>query len=243
MADQLEQDLRRIGLSDKEAKVYLASLALGPATAQQIAAKARVIRPTTYVMIEALVKRGLMSVHHQGKKRYFSAANPENLDQVYDQQIDELREKKRSLASVVSHLKKRAKLTQAGVAMYEGADGLATAQRELADLVATIGTVDVIAADEEALARLIPAGLEPKDGHAWRVLLAHSSSPFGRSNKGECRILPKVTSSFASALAVCGDAVFSVEAADGAYAAIITRSADTAAAIRALFEAAWAVAE
>jgi len=79
MKEQLEKDLQQIGLSEKEAKVYLASLELGPSTAQTIAAKATVNRPTTYVMIESLIKRGLMSSFQKGKKRFFVAGKPTQL--------------------------------------------------------------------------------------------------------------------------------------------------------------------
>ena len=43
--------LKNIGLGDKAAKVYLAMLELGPASVLEIAAKASVNRPTTYLQI------------------------------------------------------------------------------------------------------------------------------------------------------------------------------------------------
>ncbi|MEY4744239.1 MAG: hypothetical protein RL272_184, partial [Candidatus Parcubacteria bacterium] len=71
MREDLAKELQKIGLSENEAKVYLAGLELGPSTAQMMAAKATVSRPTTYIMIESLIKRGLMSSFQKGKKRYF----------------------------------------------------------------------------------------------------------------------------------------------------------------------------
>jgi len=54
----LIQELQKLGLSDKESKVYLASLELGPAPIAAIAKQASVNRPTTYVIIESLIKKG-----------------------------------------------------------------------------------------------------------------------------------------------------------------------------------------
>jgi len=61
----MDQDLIKIiesvGLRDKEAKVYLALLALGKGTATEIAKNAGLKRSIVYVILEDLIKRGLAS--------------------------------------------------------------------------------------------------------------------------------------------------------------------------------------
>ncbi|OHE33815.1 MAG: hypothetical protein A3J94_16070 [Syntrophus sp. RIFOXYC2_FULL_54_9] len=64
--DELKKQLEHLGLSDKESKVYLAALELGPTPVQDISHKAHVNRATTYVMIESLSARGLMSTFQKG---------------------------------------------------------------------------------------------------------------------------------------------------------------------------------
>src|SRR5688572_25102021 len=86
MRDELAKELEKIGLSENEAKVYLAGLELGSSTAQMIAAKATVSRPTTYIMIESLIKRGLMSSFQKGKKRMFVSGKPRQLLYILEQQ-------------------------------------------------------------------------------------------------------------------------------------------------------------
>ncbi len=71
--------LKEIGLSEKESKVYLAALELGPAAVQKIAERAGVKRPTTYVMLEALAERGLMTTTKEGKRTRFAASSPEKI--------------------------------------------------------------------------------------------------------------------------------------------------------------------
>ena len=60
-AKTLEFKLKELGLAEKEAKVFLASLELGSSAVQEIAKKAEINRATTYVIIEKLMKKGLMS--------------------------------------------------------------------------------------------------------------------------------------------------------------------------------------
>ena len=74
-----EKELQTLGLSEKEAKVYLATLELGSDTVQNIAKKAGINRPTTYVQIESLKKRGLIGEVERGKKTLYTAESPERL--------------------------------------------------------------------------------------------------------------------------------------------------------------------
>jgi len=48
--NELEQQLQKIGLSDKEAKLYLALLSAGPVTAREVAHLAKINRSTTYAL-------------------------------------------------------------------------------------------------------------------------------------------------------------------------------------------------
>ena len=56
-----KEKLQKLGLSDKEASVYLAMLELGPSVVSDIAKKANINRSTVYVVLEFLKKRGIPS--------------------------------------------------------------------------------------------------------------------------------------------------------------------------------------
>lgn len=71
--------LKSLGFTESEATLYLVSLELGPASVQDLAKKAGVSRVTTYTVIEALMKDGLMSTVQKGKKQHFVAEAPERL--------------------------------------------------------------------------------------------------------------------------------------------------------------------
>ncbi len=86
-----EKELQTLGLSEKETAVYLAALELGPETAQNLAKKAGINRPTTYAQIESLKKKGLMSEAQQGKKTLYVAESPERLESlinIFEKELD-----------------------------------------------------------------------------------------------------------------------------------------------------------
>jgi len=74
------KELQDLGLSEKEARVYLAALELGQTTADKLAKHAKVNRSTTYVQLESLMKVGLMSTHEERKKTVFAPESPELLE-------------------------------------------------------------------------------------------------------------------------------------------------------------------
>ena len=89
------QELKKLGLSDKEAKIYYTSLSRGPETAPNLAKLAYVVRPTTYVIIEGLIKKGLMSSFEKGKKTFYVAESPEHLLSIIRLQKKEFEERER----------------------------------------------------------------------------------------------------------------------------------------------------
>jgi sugar-specific transcriptional regulator TrmB len=115
------QKLKDFGLKDKEARVYLALLELGEAKAQEIAKKARIVRPAVYDILSRLVEDGLVGTISKGKVSYFVANNPEairrNLEdkqKAFDQLLPELK-------SVFNTTK-----TKPRIFFYEGIEGIRT---------------------------------------------------------------------------------------------------------------------
>jgi sugar-specific transcriptional regulator TrmB len=76
---ELTRLLKSAGFSEKEASVYLALLSHGPAGATDIAERARINRSTTYVILEMLMKRGLVADTSEGSVSMFDAGKPAQL--------------------------------------------------------------------------------------------------------------------------------------------------------------------
>lgn len=76
---KIEQLLFKLGFSSNEAKIYLAALELGTASAQDIAAKANIKRTTGYSVLSYLVNRGVVGKTKVKGKTKFAAEAPERL--------------------------------------------------------------------------------------------------------------------------------------------------------------------
>lgn len=74
-------DLQEIGLTKKEAKIYLAALELGETTIQRIAKKSGVKRATIYRIAEELKKKGLMASYKKKMGTVYCAENPNKLNE------------------------------------------------------------------------------------------------------------------------------------------------------------------
>jgi len=90
----LIKKLEEIGLSDKEAKVYIAVLELGEGSASEIAKKSEVNRATVYFTLENLMKLGLVSATNEEKKQKFVPEDPSQLENIITKQQQELEQKK-----------------------------------------------------------------------------------------------------------------------------------------------------
>lgn len=61
MAIKGSEVLKYVGLDEREAKIYLALLDLGPSNMSAIAKKTEIFRPVLYKLIPALEARGIVS--------------------------------------------------------------------------------------------------------------------------------------------------------------------------------------
>lgn len=127
------QELTSLGLKDKEAAVYLSCLELGPSPVQPIARKAKVVRATTYVILESLMKMGLVTKYKEGKKTLFSAETPRQLLRLLERQQEAIQEKQHGLESILPELQM---LTRSGgdkpsVRYFEGKEGVRAIRQDI----------------------------------------------------------------------------------------------------------------
>ena len=74
-----EKQLESLGLTGKEAKLYLSALKLGTFSVAEIADKSGVKRPTCYLILNQLMKRGLVSLVPKFRKLVYSIEPPDIL--------------------------------------------------------------------------------------------------------------------------------------------------------------------
>lgn len=121
----VEDTLRNLGLSQKEASVYLALIELGEATALEIAKRSGVKRPTCYVILQELQGKGFVSRIFAAKKTLFSAQHPRKLVTEAELRLTELKEAMPQLESLLHNEEDRPR-----VKMYEGKEELDRAYDE-----------------------------------------------------------------------------------------------------------------
>lgn len=130
----LHKDLEQLGLSEKEAKVYLAVLELSEADVQEIADKAGTKRPMTYVVLNSLIQKGLCTTFEKNKKAYFVAENPDKLQMMFNIKKRELENQQEQLSKMLEDLRTVYNLQgkeKPFVRFFQGKDGLLSTRNEL----------------------------------------------------------------------------------------------------------------
>jgi len=122
----IEEKLRKAGLTGNEAKVYLELLRKGALSANDLAKKISMDRTLTYTVLNHLIEKGLVNYVIKEKKKFFEAAEPENL-------LNPVTEKEIFIKDLVPELKalEKIKETVHEINVYEGKEGLRTLLREL----------------------------------------------------------------------------------------------------------------
>jgi len=130
----LVKQLQDIGLTEKEAKIYNALLETGEATPQQLAFKTGVNRATTYVILESLVKRGLINCLNKNKKACFIIESPAQLVDILEKDKKKIEEKISLANSLMSELNLLKRLTKerTKVSFFEGREGVILIQKDVA---------------------------------------------------------------------------------------------------------------
>lgn len=96
--------LKKLNFSDKEAKIYLALLNLGPSSVRKLAEYCDLNRGTTYDALKSLQDHGIVNFYDKDSKQHFVAENPENLLDIVKKQEKELSDVNRQLTKVIPEL-------------------------------------------------------------------------------------------------------------------------------------------
>lgn len=102
--DKLLQTLLSIGFNDKEAHVYLTVLELNEALPSAISRRSGIKRSTTYLILDQLQKRGLISHIKRSGHLYYQACNPNSLIENQRKKYDEIRKSINDLEQALPEL-------------------------------------------------------------------------------------------------------------------------------------------
>lgn len=85
MNQQLNK-LKQLGLSQKEAQLYLIALETGPATVAKLAQKSGLKRGTIYEFLGEMLQKGLLEMTISGKRKLYASVEPKKLHKIIEKQ-------------------------------------------------------------------------------------------------------------------------------------------------------------
>ena len=243
----LELELKKLEFSDKEAKVYLALLELGEAPVQQISEKAKVNRATTYVVLEALQKRGVVSTVEKDKKVIFAAESPRALLRLFRTQEQELKEKQEAFKKVMPEFEAMFNLSaeKPTVRFFEGREGVRAVSEDILQSGAKV-LYDIYPLEYVDQIRALFPDEENEDFLKKRQELGITirsiytgDAPFeGFKLKGERKFVPRNKFPLAGDILIYRDRV-ALTTLRGKVISVIIESQEIADTMRLVFELAW----
>lgn len=242
--------LTKIGLSDKEAAVYLALLEIGRASAQELATQSKVKRGTVYTILASLLKQGLVStaqenVSVKGGKQMFYAEDPSNIAELLTEQEHELARTRTEAETHIADLR-RLHLSRGTRPVVRYFEGVETFKYVLKDLATTKHEHNITFNNLDALLRALP-GLYPTEKRLvnahTRVLYTSKHGPVsGIHNPALQRegrwVSLKHGPDFAGDVSVYGNKVC-FTSFSGTPTSVLIEHEDIARIVEALFNVAW----
>jgi HTH-type transcriptional regulator, sugar sensing transcriptional regulator len=127
------EELVDLGLTDGEAKAYLALLNLGSSTVGPIVKESKIAYSNIYEVLDRLIDKGLVSLIIKEKTKYFQAAEPHQLEHFLEKKEEKIKEQKERLKTMIPSLIKltNTKEEKLEAEIFSGYKGLRTAFLEL----------------------------------------------------------------------------------------------------------------
>lgn len=191
---ELVATLTAVGFDDKEARVYLSLLELGPSQVSQIAARAELKRPIVYYVLDHLKQRGYVQEVASGKVKHFSAADPSRLLAATQTATEELR----FMLPLIHALQNKGK-EKPRIEYFDTRDAIASVygqldkEKDVRFLTSVRRMLPYMPSEIEMWARRYETG---KGARSHRVILSDSPEDltWGRrviKGNADARILPK----------------------------------------------------
>lgn len=131
----IETIFKKLGLTDKDAAVYLSLLSSGPIAIRKLAEKSGINRGTTYEILKTLQKEGLVSYYHKEKHQHFVAEDPKILSKILARKKSEIDEVSRDIERIIPELSNLSKNIsgQPVVKFYEDYSGIRSILNDVLD--------------------------------------------------------------------------------------------------------------
>ena len=248
--------LQQFGLSPKEAKVYLASLALGPSSVQNLSRLSKVNRATVHIICDKLKEKRILAETRQGKKRLLFAEEPEKIKTFIEDEKSQLQLMENALEILIPKIQdfrsnQKTSDKRPNVRFYEGIEGFAEvcerslnkAKNEILFASSLDSFRDIINPDYD-LGYYIPTRV--KKGIRMKALLAKTKitktlQTLDKNELRETRFIPKKFN-FKSTIFIYENE-FSMITSQAPFIGIVAQSKELTETMRQMFKFIWNCAD
>ncbi|MDP3793430.1 MAG: hypothetical protein Q8R07_01620 [Candidatus Uhrbacteria bacterium] len=232
--------LRSLGLMESEIKTYLVAFEQGAGTVLDFTKLTRLSRQATYVAIQGLTKRGLMSSVLHGKKRLYSAEHPDKLLAYAKRREVEMKERIHDLERTLPELELQMGGERPAVKYYEGKEGV---RAVIADIQMTKPSDAFEIADLAALRKVLnEQDLEPMRATlkavGTHVRGIYSGEPITKTTPHERYFIPEKYAGFKSVITIYNNRT-SIITFEGKMHSIIIENDALVKCLRVLFDLAF----
>ncbi len=239
---KLIPQLEFLGLNQKEAKIYLASLELGEATIQEIAKQAGLKRPSLYNLMEGLIKQGLIQPVVRRNRHKFVAADPNDLEKLIQRRNEVLKETLPELKA----LSNISALTKPRIRLYEGVDGAKVVYQDILNTKKPVKAFSGVKMGYEALGEFADEYIQERIKNNIPIKLIAPNDFWGRDHqrkdkrsKRETRLIPKDKFPFSMEANIYGNKVNFVGFKKGRIVGVIIENPEIAKTMTSIFDFAW----
>lgn len=244
------EELKKFGLSTKEAKVYLALLELGTTPVSAVAQQTGINRSTTYVLLDQLAKNGLVSISEQSGIKLYTAAPPEMLVQHVESSVKKYTE----LVGVAQRILPELKSLYVGtgpkpkVQFFEGVEGIRTAHEDTLNSKETIRAYASIENMHNIIPDYFPEYYQRRTERNIKIRAIFPDTPKARERAArdkeearESRLVPIDDYGFSPEINIYDNKLVFMSVKEKF--ALIIESAELAGALKKAFELSWKEAE
>ncbi|MFH0890747.1 MAG: helix-turn-helix domain-containing protein [Candidatus Liptonbacteria bacterium] len=236
----LNKALRQSGLSTNEAAVYLALIHLGPSSVVSVAERAGLKRPNTYLVLDDLMRRGLVVRVPQERKKLFLAITPQKIE-------DDLRERVNDLARALPELLAlyTSQTGRPSVKLFESTRGIIQAYYDIvqspAQEIITFFSIDALPKEFQIAYKIFLDTFQKGNKRGREIVYTTNlNHPYLHGVKKIPRYQARITTAtnkFFTDTIICGNkvALFSFRKKF----ALIIESEDISRSLTSLFELAW----
>jgi len=135
--EEILETLKIIGLTEGEAKVYMALLALGSSTVGHIIEKSGISASKVYNVLDRLINKGLASMIVQDKNKVFSATTTEKILDYLDEEKQKIEKNKENAKKIIPllNITKESAITKPVVELSKGRKGAEAFYDEVYDSI------------------------------------------------------------------------------------------------------------